>query len=648
VSGGAGILPGAGSGAKGTNGLAAAGGSSAGGGGAGSFGGGGGAGAGGGGGGFGGGGGGFFGGGAGFGGGGGGGFGHGGFGGGGSFGSGGFGGGNASGGGGGLGAGGDIFVQQGGTLIVQGGSLGNGTVAGGAGANQGEFFGSGLFIQGTQDVTLAATSGQTLVVAGTIADQTGSLPSSGSGGAAGLVIAGGVVQLDEADSFTGGIALDAGTLDLAAAGAAGSGPITFAGTGSLLVAFGTTAVPTNAFDNFNAGDTIEVTGFKATGSQYVGSQLTLDGTGGPVTLDTPGINPLGLKVTTKASNTFVTVDNGPTLVPFLKDLGVTKDVALPIAIYTDPVPLATGNPFVIEAPLRGTLTASHGRVYYTETKNPTLDQFSFQLTDKNGVSSPVETGIIGAGGTYSITGAASGYMVVDTGGGPSTFTLFGSDNVVRFGHNTNKVTDATATGGDNTVIGGPGPTVVSLTGSGGHNSVARGFGKDTITVGGLDNSITLGRGKDVLNGGTGDTISFTGSTKLTLSGQNETVFIGPGGGSVSDHGTGTVIGVGPTASGLESIFHFSSDLATGVIELLGGVGGITSAAQAYAALTTGGGGGSRLPLSGGPTIDISPASHRRCCRRPTSRSADRAAERGQRAAAPQDLSFVVDGSIQPI
>src|SRR5271165_6376968 len=242
-----------------------------------------------------------------------------------------------------------------------------------------------------------------------------------------------------------------------------------------------------------------------------------------------------------------------------------------IAMYTDPVPLASGNPVIVTPPSRGTLDASHGRVTYTETLNPTLDRFSFELTDKNGASSPIETGIIGAGGTYTITGAASGYTVVDTGGGPSTFALFGAHNVVRFGHNKNTVTDATATGGDNTVIGSTGPTVVSLTGSGGHNSVALGSGKDTITVGGLDNTITLGRGKDVVNGGTGDTISFTGSTKLTLSGQNETVFIGPGGGSVSDHGTGTVIGVGPTASGLESIFHFSADLATGVIDLLGGV-----------------------------------------------------------------------------
>src|SRR5208283_3638073 len=303
-----------------------------------------------------------------------------------------------------------------------------------AGAGEaGQGYGAGIFIMGNAAITLAPGSGQTLTIGDPIADQSGSDPTNMySDPGAGTLVADGLV-------------LEAGTLDLAVAGAAGSGAITFAGTGAPLVALGITAVPTTAIDNFNAGDTIEVTGFKATGSLYAGGHLTLDGTGGPVTLDTPGLNPLGLKVKTSGSNTFVTVDNGPKVVPFLHDSGVTKDVAMDIATYTAPVALASGNPVIVAPPSRGTLDAAHGRVTYTETLNPTLDRFSFQLTDKDGVSSPVETAIIGAGGTYSITGAASGYTAVDTGGGPSTITLFGSDNVVRFGHNKNTITDATAT-----------------------------------------------------------------------------------------------------------------------------------------------------------------------------------------------------------
>src|SRR5208283_3365907 len=71
-------------------------------------------------------------------------------------------------GGGGLGAGGDVYVQQGGTLIIQAGSLGVGTVEGGISSpyvsnklgGTGDAFGSGIFIQGDETVTLAASSDQ--------------------------------------------------------------------------------------------------------------------------------------------------------------------------------------------------------------------------------------------------------------------------------------------------------------------------------------------------------------------------------------------------------------------------------------------------------------------------------------------------------
>ena len=265
----------------------------------------------------------------------------------------GFGGGLGSGsggrGGGGLGAGGDIFVAQGGVLTVDGGLMSGGSASGGKGANPGQGLGTGIFLQGNEAITLSADAGKTLAVDDQITDETG---AGGTGGYKGRLVidAAGIVQLGTANTLHRRHHAGRRHARPPAAGAAGSGAITFAATAGALVEFGATAVPTEAFDNFNVGDTIEVTGFKATGSHYVGSELTLDGTGGPLTLDLPGINPLGLKVTTSGSKTFVTVDNGPTLVPFLKDLGVTKDVALPIAIYTDPVPLAAGNPVIIETP----------------------------------------------------------------------------------------------------------------------------------------------------------------------------------------------------------------------------------------------------------------------------------------------------------
>src|SRR5208283_1771949 len=119
----------------------------------------------------------------------------------------------------------------------------------------------------------------------------------------------GTLVLKTANSFTGGITIDAGTLELGVAGAAGSGPIIFGKTPDLAVQFGTTAVPTNVIENIGPGDTVEVTNFAATGSHYVGSKLTLDGTGGPLTIDIP--SPVALTVSTSGPNTLITIPEPP-------------------------------------------------------------------------------------------------------------------------------------------------------------------------------------------------------------------------------------------------------------------------------------------------------------------------------------------------
>ena len=134
-------------------------------------------------------------------------------------GSGGFGGGNGSGyngagGGGGLGAGGDIFVQQGGSLIIQAASLSGGSVS--SGGNGATALGSGIFLQGNQDATLTPGSGQTLTVADTIADETG----VASGGL--LLNGAGTVALNATNSFTGGVTIQSGYLLLGATNALGN------------------------------------------------------------------------------------------------------------------------------------------------------------------------------------------------------------------------------------------------------------------------------------------------------------------------------------------------------------------------------------------------------------------------------------------
>ena len=212
-------------------------------------------------------------------------------------------------GGGGLGAGGDIFVAQGGTLTVDGGLLSSGTVTGGTGAQDGGAYGSGIFIQGNETITLGAPVGTTLDVSGVIADQTGSGGKGVTAGTGAVVINGsGTVKLDAENTFVGGIVVESGTLDLAQAGAAGGGPIRF---DPGVLEFSPSTAPSNPIENFVAGDSIEITTFAFTHESYTGGVLTLDGAGGPVTLNVPGADPADLQFSVVDGTTIIGTDQTP-------------------------------------------------------------------------------------------------------------------------------------------------------------------------------------------------------------------------------------------------------------------------------------------------------------------------------------------------
>jgi collagen type I/II/III/V/XI/XXIV/XXVII alpha len=198
-------------------------------------------------------------------------------------------------GGGGLGAGGAIFVADGGQLTVDGGLITGGTVVGGAaggpGAGQGSFYGSGMFIDGDTTVSLAAPTGTTITISNVIADE----QASGGIGQGKLSIgAGGTVDLDATNTFTGGITIKGGTLELSAPAAAGSGQITFDASGDPTLLFPSTAAPSNPIAALGLGDFIGVTDKTLSGDQYTGTgapggSLVLDfAGGGSVTLDIVG------------------------------------------------------------------------------------------------------------------------------------------------------------------------------------------------------------------------------------------------------------------------------------------------------------------------------------------------------------------------
>ena len=254
-------------------------------------------------------------------------------------------------GGGGLGAGGDIFVQHGGVLVIQGGSLGAGSVAGGAGGSgagatvdvkadlrvgsggtggAGSGFGTALFINRWDPVTLTPPDGQTLEIDGNIVDQAGA-GGTGTDSASGTLIVDGLgtvvlnadntprllgataaLALEEpTGGFTGRIRLDAGTLDLAAFGAAGTGPIEFGTLSDPVLEFAVANAPTNEIQQFHSGDAIVVTGFVATGSSYSNGTLTLSGGADPVSLDIPGHHLGYFLVTTDTIDNTTTVTTAP-------------------------------------------------------------------------------------------------------------------------------------------------------------------------------------------------------------------------------------------------------------------------------------------------------------------------------------------------
>lgn len=190
-------------------------------------------------------------------------------------GAGGFGGGAGAGpkGGGGGGMGGAIFVQQGGTLNLAGTlNMSGGSVAGGSGnsgGQNGQAFGSGMFLQGNGSFSTTPGAGQTQTIGDAIVDQTG---VAGSGGSWSLVKNGaGTTVLTGANAYSGGTTVNAGILQGNAAGLQGNiinnasvifdqtGSGTYAGnmsgTGSL-TKIGTGDVSLKGTNTYSGGTTV--------------------------------------------------------------------------------------------------------------------------------------------------------------------------------------------------------------------------------------------------------------------------------------------------------------------------------------------------------------------------------------------------------
>jgi hypothetical protein len=501
------------------------------------------------------------------------------------------------GGGGGLGAGGDIFVQQGGSLTIEGGSLSGGSVAGGAGgstgAGSGSAYGSGIFIQGNQTITFAPPSGQALAIGDVIADQSGSGGSGSNAGTGSVTVNGaGTVVLSATNTYTGGTTLEAGTLEVAALGAAGSGAVTFASGDTAALAVDNAALSANALANtiagFVAGDTIDLTGLGYVSGQTTAtlSGTTLTVTNGTTTdtLSLSGV-PSGTRFLTAAdaggtgTKVSIGVDPGPTARNGSDTVGHNQTVNLTSVIDVLVMPGLAGDTETLTkvSAVSGTATVSNGMVSYTapttgpDTLSYTVqDQYGDQATGKvnitvdpgptagdphlyiaPGASLDMTSLLLAldtqgmSGDTLSLTGA-TGNAKFSNGdvtytapgsGGSDTFSYTVADQLGDTANGTVNVTlDPNLAKNENLSLTGSGDIIDGLGGkninvslTGNSNTVLLGGGNDQVSLTGNNNTATLGNGND--------TVTVSGTGNIVTAGSGNDVFnLGAGMTTLTMHG----------------------------------------------------------------------------------------------------------------
>ncbi|MDH2381721.1 autotransporter outer membrane beta-barrel domain-containing protein [Bradyrhizobium sp. CER78] len=197
--------------------------------------------------------------------------------------------------GGGLGAGGAVFVQGGGNLVVAGAFTVNGSSVsggvGGVGAGNGSALGSGMFLQGNGTLTFNPAAGQNQTVSDVIADQTGSGGTTVNAGSWGLAKTGaGTLTLTAANTYSGGTTVSGGLVNFNAASNFGSGNITLNGGGLQWASGNTTDISGRLNAIGSGGATFDYNGNAVTLATALtgtgGVTIANSGSGGALTLTT--------------------------------------------------------------------------------------------------------------------------------------------------------------------------------------------------------------------------------------------------------------------------------------------------------------------------------------------------------------------------
>ena len=480
------------------------------------------------------------------------------------------GGGGDSGGGGGGGMGGAIFIMQGANLAIAGTlTVNGGTVAGGlsASGNNGQAFGSGLFMQGSGTITFQPGAGQNQVISDTIADEKGVVtagytpPAGFTPGAWAIVKDGtGTLTLAGTNRYAGATTIDAGTLRAGAED-------TFAPASAFSVATGATL----DLDGFNqsigslAGDGNATLGSATLSTGSNGTSTTFSG----AVSGSGGLNKIGAGTfTLSGTNTY---RDATTISAGTLSAGA-EDTFAPASAFS----VATGATLDLNSfnqsigSLAGAGNTTLGSATLSTGSNGTSTTFSGAVTGGGGLN---KTGA----GTFTLSGANSylGATTIDAGtlraGATHTFAQASAFNVAvgarldldNFTQRIGSLAGAgnVTLGSATLTTGGNGASTTfsgTVSGSGGLNKIGAG----AFTVAGANTYLgatTINAG--TLSAGAADTFApasaFTVEAGATLDLDNFNQSIG----SLAGAGTATLGSATLTTGGNHSSTTFSGAIS---------------------------------------------------------------------------------------
>jgi hypothetical protein len=441
------------------------------------------------------------------------------------------------GGGGGLGAGGDVFVMGGGSLTVEGGSLGAGTVTGGTGglyATGGEGLGTGVFLQDGETLTITGSVGQTFKLGGGIAGEAGAGTYDFSGG--------GTLELTSGGEATADTVHLAGSEEVRFDSSAKVAAITnFVGGGDIQDSLFFANYPSGVTFSENGANSATVDGVAVSGSfsslyetAYDGGALVRAGSVEPVISGTGATTTLPGQTASPFANVTLTDDNLGALDYLLIAMSGAAGTLSGVQTTGSGAYLVQGTAGAVTSELRAvTFTPGAGQPGGSVTT-------TFTLTDMNNVWG--DTQVTDSTTTVSVTEAAQAPMIAGTvaqQADPTSLPIDPFTNVTITDPNGAQDTlSISFTGGDGgtLTIGGPYGTI-----------------GNTYEISGTAGALTTELRNDVFFTPNAPPEGQTSTVTLTLSDQS-TAYVGP---QTMDSNTSVIAGTttvstGPSISGTQA------------------------------------------------------------------------------------------------